>query len=116
MAKQGNEVGIAPRRGLPQLSREDAEHELSAAADTAVHVPENAVVSSGPATCPACSSQRVTWGYDADQTRSREEIHPLVWHDTQRMADSFICRDCNAGWIEPDEPETITWVRPYWRV
>jgi hypothetical protein len=30
------------------------------------------------------------------------------------MADTFICRDCQAGWIEPDQPEQITWVRPYW--
>jgi hypothetical protein len=30
------------------------------------------------------------------------------------MADSFICRSCDAGWIEPDEAKPITWVRPYW--
>jgi len=26
------------------------------------------------------------------------------------MADSFVCRDCDAGWIEPDEASAITWL------
>jgi hypothetical protein len=56
------------------------------------------------------------WGCDPEQPRERHEIHPLVWHETAWLADSFICQDCNAGWIEPDEPKPITWVRPYWRV
>ena len=56
------------------------------------------------------------WGCDSEQEKTREEIHPLVWHDSEWMADSFICRDCQAGWIEPDEPDVITWVRPYWRI
>jgi hypothetical protein len=55
------------------------------------------------------------WGCDPEQLRGKDEIHPLVWHETEWLADSFMCRDCHAGWIEPDEPETITWVRPYWR-
>jgi hypothetical protein len=82
-----------------------------------VQLPERAMVSSGPTSCPACGSERVIWGCDPDtQTRPLEEIHPLVWHETEWMADSFICGDCQAGWIEPDEPEPITWVRPYWRL
>lgn len=31
------------------------------------------------------------------------------------MADTFICRHCHAGWIEPEGPQPITWVRPYWK-
>jgi hypothetical protein len=32
------------------------------------------------------------------------------------MADSYICRACDAGWVEPDDPKPITWARPHWRV
>ena len=53
---------------------------------------------------------------DPRQNRSRDEIHELVWHETEWMADSFVCRECWAGWIEPDDPLPITWVRPYWRL
>jgi hypothetical protein len=56
------------------------------------------------------------WGCDEEQRRTREEIHPLVWDPTEWMADSFVCRDCHAGWIEPDGLDAVTWVRPYWRV
>lgn len=56
------------------------------------------------------------WGCATEQTRTQDEIHPLVWHESESMADSFICNTCSAGWIEPDDPEAITWVRPYWRV
>jgi hypothetical protein len=116
MGDQGNEVGIAPPRGRPKLGRQDAERKLSSLVNKEISLPANAVVTGGPETCPACGSTRLMWGCDAQQTRSRQEIHPLVWHETQWMADSFICRDCDAGWIERDEPEVITWVRPYWRV
>ena len=47
--------------------------------------------------------------------QDRDRIHPLVWHPTEWMADSFVCGACDAGWIEPDDAEPITWVRPYWR-
>jgi hypothetical protein len=80
-----------------------------------VQLGHNVVATSGPSTCPACGSSNVMWGCDPEQLRGRGEIHPLVWHETEWLADSFMCRDCHAGWIEPDEPETITWVRPYWR-
>ena len=111
-----NEVGTAPARGRPAVSRADAERALSGVAGKEIKLPANAVATGGPGSCPACGSVNVMWGCDQGQTRPREEIHPLVWHETQWMADSFICRDCHAGWIEPDEPEVITWVRPYWRV
>ena len=98
------------------MSTQDAETQLSEAVGRPVALPENAVVSSGPTTCPVCGSEKVEWGCSDYVTQSKEEIHPVVWHETEWMADSFVCRTCNAGWIEPDDPETITWVRPYWRI
>jgi hypothetical protein len=111
-----NEIGAATPRGRQRLNREDVEADLSAMAGKEIRLPPGAVATSGPSTCPACGSGNVMWGCDPDQSRSRDEIHPLVWDETEWMADSYICRDCQAGWIEPDEPEPITWVRPYWRV
>jgi hypothetical protein len=111
-----NEVGTAPPRGRPEVARHDAQRQLFDATGQAVQLPENAVVHSGPKTCPACGSSEVEWGCSDYQQRAKEEIHPLVWHETQWMADSFVCRACDAGWIEPDDPRPITWVRPYWRV
>jgi hypothetical protein len=98
------------------IPNDEAEKWLSDLADKPIELPERAVVNEGPETCPACDSSNVMWGCDPEMTRTREEIHPLVWHETEWMADTFICRDCTAGWIEPDQPETITWVRPYWLV
>jgi hypothetical protein len=97
------------------VPREDAEHQLSALANERVELGPNIVVHGTPVTCPACGARDVMWGCDPKQTRERKEIHPLVWHETEWMADSFICRACWAGWIEPDDPAVITWVRPYWR-
>src|SRR5664280_2735855 len=111
MGDHENEVGTAPPRGRPKLGRQDTERRLSSLAKTQIKLPANAAVTGGPSTCPACASTNVIWGCAEEQTRTREEVHPLVWDDEQWMADSFICRDCQAGWIEPDEPETITWVR-----
>jgi len=93
-----------------------AEEELSRIRGKSVALPQGSVVRGAPKTCPACGSPRIMWGCDPEQKLDREEIHPLVWHDTQWMADTFICRTCDAGWIESDDPETISWVRPYWRV
>ena len=116
MSSAANEIGMAPARGRPVVANEQAEEELSAIKGERVVLPKNAVVHGSPTTCPACGSSRVMWGCDPDQTVDREAIHPLVWHPTQWMADSFISQACNAGWIEPDEAEAITWVRPYWLV
>jgi hypothetical protein len=111
-----NEIGTAPPRGRPKLDRADTERTLSKIAGKEIKLPAGAVVTGGPALCPACGSRSLMWGCDSEQKRTREEIHPLVWDDTEWMADSFICRDCQAGWIEPDDPAVITWVRPYWRI
>lgn len=111
-----NEVGTAPPRGRPRVPHSDVEHGLSESLREDVRLPERAVVFGSPASCPACGSRRVIWGCDERQTRTRDEIHPVVWQETEWMADSFICQQCDAGWIETDEPEPITWVRPYWRV
>jgi hypothetical protein len=110
-----NEVGTSERRGRPTVANEDAERVLSDLAGEDVHLGPKAVVYGAPEACPACGSRELMWGCAPDQMRTREEIHPLVWHETQWMADSFICRACWAGWIEPDDPGTVTWVRPYWR-
>lgn len=115
-ALDANEIGTAPPRGRPKLDRADTERTLSEIAGKEITLPAGAVVTRGPAICPACGSTNLMWGCDSQQNKTREEIHPLVWHDTEWMADSFICRDCQAGWIEPDEPDVITWVRPYWRI
>ena len=80
-----------------------------------ITLPTNAVAHAGPSTCPACGARDVIWGCDPRVDRTREQIHPLVWHETEWMADSFVCGECWAGWIEPDEPLPITWVWPYWR-
>jgi hypothetical protein len=111
-----NEVGTALARGRARVPRDEANEQLSAIAGESVQLPPNAIMSRGPSTCPACGSGNVMWGCDQGQLRQRDQIHPLVWHETQWMADSFICRECWAGWIEPDDPAPITWVRPYWLV
>lgn len=115
-ARTANEIGKAPGRGRPIVPRKEAEALLGNLAHRRVRLTERVVVTSSPTACPACGSPRVMWGCDPEQTRDRDVIHPLVWHETERMADSFICRDCEAGWIEPDNPVEITWVRPYWRM
>src|SRR5262245_3058485 len=102
--KSENEVGIAFPRARPRRSREDVEHFLSEKLDSSISLPENAIVTGAPESCPACGSAQVMWGCDEEQERTREEIHPLVWHAEAWMADSYICRDCDAGWIEPDDP------------
>jgi hypothetical protein len=93
---------------------DQAEASLSDIAGKPIHLPARAVVTSGPTSCPACGSKRVRWGCDPAQTRTQSEIHPLVWDPAKWMADSFVCLDCDAGWIEPDDPLPITWVRPFW--
>lgn len=112
----GNEVGRASPRGRPRIPLNVAEEQLSRLAAAGVVLGPNVSVYRNPETCPACGSKNLMWGCDPEQTRERSGIHPLVWHETEMMADSFICRDCHAGWIEPDAPEVITWVRPYWVV
>ena len=114
VTSKGNEVGSAPPRGRPVVPLEEAEASLCDIAGKPVHLPARALVTSGPTPCPACGSKRVQWGCDPARTRTQSEIHPLVWDPTQWMADSFVCLDCDAGWIEPDHPRPITWVRPYW--
>jgi hypothetical protein len=109
-----NEVGTSAPRGRQVVPAEEAEAKLSEIARTPITLPKGARVTRGPETCPACGSRNVIWGCDSSQRKDREEIHPLVWDEEAWMADSFVCRDCDAGWIEPDEASAITWVRPYW--
>jgi hypothetical protein len=109
-----NEIGSAPERARPVVGRETAEAQLSQVAEHPINLPERVVVTSAPQTCPACGAQTVVWGCDPSVDRPLTEIHPAVWSEHELMADSFICTTCDAGWIEPDQPAAITWVRPYW--
>jgi hypothetical protein len=89
---------------------------LSRLTGKAIELPQNSVAFTSPSTCPACGASDVMWGCDEQVTSDRNRIHPLVWHPTEWMADSFVCGACDAGWIEPDDPAPIVWVRPYWIV
>jgi hypothetical protein len=111
-----NELGTAAPRGRPLIDPEQLAAELSELAGKPVELPAGAVGHTGPATCPACGSEEIMWGCDSEQTRGKDEIHPTVWDEIAWMADSFICRLCWAGWVEPNDPEPISWVRPYWVV
>lgn len=109
-----NEIGMANARGCQNLTKGEADDLLRQLTRKATDLPAGAVMSVRSETCPACGGNRVMWGCDNEQTHERDRLHPLVWHETEWMADTFLCRDCHAGWIEPDDPEPITWVRPYW--
>jgi hypothetical protein len=111
-----NEIGTAPPRGRPKIPLKIADEVLSRHAKQDIRLGDNVSVHGNPEACPACGSGHLMWGCDPEQPKEQLEIHPLVWDDTELMADTFICRDCHAGWIEPDDPEVITWVRPYWIV
>lgn len=105
-----NEVGEAPPHGRRKLSSGDAERLLAVRFGKPVTLPQGAVVTSGPNTCPACGSAAVEWATTAVQL-DRDRVHPVVWHETEQLADSFVCTSCDAGWYEP---EPFRWVRPYW--
>lgn len=111
-----NEIGSTQSRGRPRVDHADANSALSRLAGGAIELGPNAFAFTSPTTCPACGSVAVIWGCDERVIQDRNRIHPLVWHPTEWMADSFVCGTCYAGWIEPDDPEPVTWVRPYWRV
>jgi hypothetical protein len=94
------------------FGREEVERDLSVMMGRDVDLPEGVVGFGAPETCPACGSQSVIWAVDSTEGR---EVHPLIWHETQRLADSWLCEACNAGWIEAaGDPKQITWVRPWW--
>jgi hypothetical protein len=109
---------MAAARGRRRLDRREAEQLLAPAVGFDVALPEAAVVTNGPEVCPACGSTEVAWAVLAAEERlrgcGRGDIHPVAWHETEWLADSFVCRACDAGWIEPDGPQPIRWVRPYW--
>lgn len=111
-----NETGVAPPRGRRAIPRNEAEAELRCIAQQKIDLPEGARVSGGPEECPACGAPDVVWGCGVEVSITKEQVHPLVWHETEWMADTFICRTCHAGWIESDDAGPITWVRPYWRL
>ncbi|HMS87783.1 MAG TPA: hypothetical protein PKE56_05035 [Acidimicrobiales bacterium] len=112
----GNEIGTAPGRYPPPNERSEVEHLVSDLIGEEIRFGPDISVSAGPSSCPACGGHDLMWGCDREQTHTEEEIHPLVWHETEWLADSYVCQGCWAGWIEPDAGEEITWVRPYWRI
>lgn len=114
--QHANEIGVATARGRPVVPHHEVEQMLSDLSGDRVVLGDNVIAHSSPLSCPACGSSAVIWGCDDRIHQTKEQIHPLVWHATEWMADSFVCGSCWAGWIEPDEPEPITWVRPYWPV
>jgi hypothetical protein len=109
-----NDVGHAPAR--PRKERAEVERDVSEAYGVPLKIPADADPTVGPVDCPACGSQDVMWGFDVEQTRSSAQVHPMLVDESDDLADTFICRACSAGWIEPNDPSPITWVRPYWRV
>lgn len=74
-----NEIGIAAGKGREVVPREDVNQLLTELAGEALHLPDGAVMTRGAITCPACGAGKPMWGCDPDQTRVRDEIHPLVW-------------------------------------
>lgn len=116
VAVDRNEIGEAPARGRVPIDLSEVEGALSTSVGREIKFPDGSTSTAGPSTCPACGAADPLWGCDPEQQRPRAEIHPLVWHPDAWMADSYICRACDAGWIEPDDPEPITWVRPFWRL
>jgi hypothetical protein len=108
-----NEVGHAAPRGRRTVAAANAERELADRFGEPVDLPAGALVITGPTTCPACGATTVEWAALAVQLE-RDQVHPILWHETERLADSFICATCDAGWYEPDDPRPFRWVRPYW--
>ena len=110
-----NEIGTASARGREVVQHGEAVDLLSGTAGARVQLPDQALVLRGPSSCPACGAASIAWAYDTSrQTRSEDDFHPLLVDEIDRLAETFCCRDCSAGWIEPNDVEPITWVRPYW--
>jgi len=64
----------------------------------------------------ACGSNDVLY-CDADgQPLGIDELHPAAGNPEDGTLNSYLCQSCFAGWIEPNEPQPIKWVRPYWRL
>jgi hypothetical protein len=100
---------------MPRVPAEEADRQLSDLAGKAISLGESLAMSSGPESCPACGSTNVedALRYQIDGLE-REDVHPIVWGEGCALADTYVCRDCDAGWIEGFKPHPITWVRP-WR-
>jgi hypothetical protein len=71
-------IRSAPRRpeAAPRIDRDQAERQLSELAGTDIRLPERAVVSGGPTTCPACGSNQVTWAVVAAE--GKKVIRPGI--------------------------------------
>jgi hypothetical protein len=109
---QEPEIGSAEPRGRPRIPLPEAGRILSDLTGESVELGPNIVAHGGPTTCPACGSAKIEWAVQLHDV-TEEDVHPLIWHKTEWLADTWVCNVCQAGWIEPDEPAPITWVRPY---
>lgn len=111
-----HEIGTGEPRGRPTMSLDEANETLSGAAGRRIKLPQRAVVSTGPETCAACGAAGPMWGDDPRQKLEPPQLHQLTCDSAFGASDSFFCQTCFAGWIEPDDPEPITWVRPHWKL
>lgn len=98
------------------MTADEASEVLSAAVGHHIEMPPGVTVSTSPEHCAACGAGDPLHGDDDRQLLEVAQLHPLAANETDGAADSFFCQTCFAGWIEPDEPEPIAWVRPYWRL
>jgi hypothetical protein len=64
---------------------------LSDLAGKDLRLPERAVMSRGPTTCPACGATNIMWGHAPDQPHPPEECHPLIWNEIDVLAETFMC-------------------------
>jgi predicted RNA-binding Zn-ribbon protein involved in translation (DUF1610 family) len=106
-----HEIGVAPPRRLARLSPDAAARLLSAALGREILLPETATVIVSPPGCPACGGGPIQRAFLVANGR---KAHPAMWHEIARLADSYVCEECGAGWIERDEHSPMTWVRPCW--
>jgi hypothetical protein len=66
------------------------------------YVPENEV-----GTAPPRGRPRVA------QADAEQQLSEAVGHSVQLPDNAVVSGGPRTGWIEPDDPEPITWVRPY---
>lgn len=57
---------------------------------------------------------RLVWKWLTRRTRRTSILQPELIDDVDWAAETFLCRNCDAGWVESVGPEPIRWVRP-WR-
>ena len=107
----GAEIGQAPSRQRSH-DKPGAEQVVSDLLKQEVSLGPDVRVSWGPTLCPRCGSEDIVWFFGIQPQVPLAEVHTAL-QDRVTLADTYVCRTCHAGWIEPDQPEPITWVRPF---